>query len=103
MTSGLGKNVRSATGFLLAPDVFGRTAYPFSARPAESVRGREHAADAQTRILAATEAILGNQAGTDRTVAGDIVKGDTAREILPRETLQREILRRQILPSQGTG
>jgi broad specificity phosphatase PhoE len=53
----LHENDRSATGFL-APEEFERTADAFFARPHESVRGWERAADAQTRIVAAVERCL---------------------------------------------
>jgi broad specificity phosphatase PhoE len=46
----LGENDRSATGFL-AEDEFEATADAFFARPQESIRGWERAADAQARIV----------------------------------------------------
>jgi broad specificity phosphatase PhoE len=52
----LGENDRSATGFLPPPQ-FERMADAFFARPDESVRGWERAADAQARIVAAVQAI----------------------------------------------
>jgi broad specificity phosphatase PhoE len=52
----LGENDRSATGFLPPPQ-FERMADAFFARPHESVRGWERAADAQARIVAAVQAI----------------------------------------------
>jgi len=52
----LGENDRSATGFLPPPQ-FERMADAFFARPHESVRGWETAADAQARIVAAVQAI----------------------------------------------
>lgn len=61
----LGENDRSATGFLPPPD-FEAMADAFFARPHESIRGWERAADAQARIVAATGRIL----ATHRT--GDI-------------------------------
>ncbi|MDB5432215.1 MAG: histidine phosphatase family protein [Caulobacter sp.] len=53
----LHENDRSATGFL-APADFELTADAFFARPLESVRGWERAADAQLRIVAAVERCL---------------------------------------------
>jgi broad specificity phosphatase PhoE len=52
----LGENDRSSTGFL-PPDEFERVADEFFARPEESVRGWERAADAQARIVAAVRSI----------------------------------------------
>ncbi len=53
----LGENDRSATGYLPAAE-FEVMADTFFARPAESVRGWERAADAQARIVAAFDAVL---------------------------------------------
>jgi broad specificity phosphatase PhoE len=50
----LGENDRSATGYLPGPE-FEAVADEFFARPEESVRGWERAADAQRRIVAALE------------------------------------------------
>ena len=62
----LGENDRSATGYL--PKVeFEATADAFFARPEESVRGWERAVDAQRRIVAAIEAVLG-----DAPLTGDV-------------------------------
>jgi broad specificity phosphatase PhoE len=58
----LGENDRSSTGFLDAPE-FERVADEFFAKPRDSVRGWERAADAQTRMLQAITAI----ARTDRS------------------------------------
>ena len=52
----LGENDRSSTGFL-PPDEFERVADQFFARPDESIRGWERAADAQARIIRAVESI----------------------------------------------
>jgi broad specificity phosphatase PhoE len=51
---GLGENDRSATGYLPKME-FEAVADEFFARPEESVRGWERAADAQCRIVAAVE------------------------------------------------
>jgi broad specificity phosphatase PhoE len=51
---GLGENDRSATGYLPRAE-FEAVADAFFARPQESVRGWERAADAQARIVAAVE------------------------------------------------
>ena len=51
---GLGENDRSATGYLPGPE-FEAVADEFFARPEESVRGWERAADAQRRIVAAVQ------------------------------------------------
>ena len=53
---GLGENDRSATGFL-PPVEFEGVANAFFGRPEESVRGWERAVDAQSRIVAAVQAI----------------------------------------------
>ncbi|UFN46830.1 histidine phosphatase family protein [Roseomonas sp. OT10] len=54
---GLGENDRSATGYLPREE-FEQVADAFFARPHDSVRGWERAADAQARVLAAVEAVL---------------------------------------------
>jgi broad specificity phosphatase PhoE len=64
--AGLHENDRSATGFL-PPAEFERTANEFFAKPDESIRGWERAADAQKRVLGAFESIVATGA------AGDIV------------------------------
>jgi broad specificity phosphatase PhoE len=53
----LGENDRNATGYLPEAE-FQAMADAFFARPAESVRGWERAADAQARILAAARAVV---------------------------------------------
>ncbi len=53
----LGENDRASTGYLPGPE-FEAMADAFFARPEESVRGWERAADAQARIVAAVEAVL---------------------------------------------
>lgn len=63
----LGENDRSATGYLPRAE-FEAVADLFFARPEESVRGWERAADAQRRIIAAVEQVLAASAGC----AGDI-------------------------------
>ncbi|MGG5823687.1 histidine phosphatase family protein [Falsiroseomonas sp. HW251] len=52
----LGENDRTATGFL-PPEEFERMADAFFARPTDSVRGWERAADAQARIVGAVRAV----------------------------------------------
>ena len=52
----LGENDRSSTGYI-APPEFWQVVDEFFARPEESVRGWERAADAQARILRAVERI----------------------------------------------
>lgn len=64
---GLGENDRSATGYL-PPEEFERTADAFFARPEESVRGWERAADAQARVVAAVEEILAAHPGGDLAI-----------------------------------
>lgn len=63
----LGENDRSATGYI-APPEFWEVVAAFFARPHESVRGWERAADAQARIVGA----VGRIARGDES-AGDIV------------------------------
>jgi broad specificity phosphatase PhoE len=53
----LGENDRSATGYLPKQE-FEATADAFYARPQESVRGWERAADAQARIVRAVDQIV---------------------------------------------
>lgn len=60
----LGENDRSATGFLPPPE-FEAMADAFFARPENSVRGWERAADAQARIVAAVTRILAGHEGGD--------------------------------------
>lgn len=55
----MGENDRSATGYL-PPDRFEAAADEFFARPKESFRGWERAADAQARIVAAVDSVLGD-------------------------------------------
>jgi broad specificity phosphatase PhoE len=57
---GLGENDRTATGFL-PPAEFEKTADGFFARPEESIRGWEKAADAQRRIVRAVEGIVAGE------------------------------------------
>jgi len=59
----LGENDRAATGYLPAAE-FQRTADEFFARPHESIRGWERAADAQTRIVATLDDIARRAPGT---------------------------------------
>jgi broad specificity phosphatase PhoE len=54
----LHENDRTATGFL-PPAEFEQVADAFFAEPQQSVRGWERAADAQARVVAAVERILG--------------------------------------------
>ena len=66
---GLGENDRSATGFL-PPAEFEPVVNAFFAAPDESVRGWERAVDAQARVVAAVDAILGaHEAGDVALVA----------------------------------
>lgn len=64
----LGENDRSATGFL-PPAEFEAVADQFFARPQESVRGWERAADAQRRIVAAVERVVAAATGDVAVVA----------------------------------
>ena len=57
VVAGLGKNNRSATGYLPKAE-FEAVADEFFARPEESVRGWECAADAQRRIVDAVEHLI---------------------------------------------
>ena len=63
----LGENDRSATGYLPKQE-FEATANAFYARPEESVRGWERAADAQARIVRAADRIM-SQTPADGDVA----------------------------------
>ena len=66
----LGENDRSATGFL-AKDEFEATADAFFARPLQSIRGWEPAADAQARIVGAVDqAILQALEHVDIAIVG---------------------------------
>ncbi|PHK93969.1 histidine phosphatase family protein [Pseudoroseomonas rhizosphaerae] len=64
----LGENDRSATGYL-PPPAFEAMADAFFARPEESVRGWERAADAQARMVAAVERVLAESEGATAIVA----------------------------------
>jgi len=57
IVEGLGENNRSATGYLSKAE-FEAVADAFFARPEESVRGWERAADAQRRIVDAVEHVI---------------------------------------------
>ena len=63
------ENDRSATGFLPPPE-FEKVANEFFARPLESVRGWERAADAQARIVREAEAALARAVGGDVLLVG---------------------------------
>ena len=66
----LGENDRSATGFL-AKDEFEVTVDAFFARPAQSIRGWEPAANAQARIVSAVEqAASQTREGADIAIVG---------------------------------
>jgi broad specificity phosphatase PhoE len=67
MREDLGENDRSSTGFI-APPEFWEVVREFFGRPHESIRGWERAIDAQTRIVAAVNRILREEA-----TSGDIV------------------------------
>jgi broad specificity phosphatase PhoE len=63
------ENDRSATGFLPPPE-FEAVANEFFARPLESARGWERAADAQARIRAEVDAALADWTGGDVAFVG---------------------------------
>lgn len=65
---GLGENDRSATGYLPRAE-FEAVADQFFAQPDHSVRGWERAVDAQRRIVAAVDHVLGASAGCDGDIA----------------------------------
>jgi broad specificity phosphatase PhoE len=67
VVEGLGENNRSATGYLPKAE-FEAVADEFFARPEESVRGWERAADAQRRIVDAVEHII-SMAATEGDIA----------------------------------
>ncbi|MEP9349834.1 histidine phosphatase family protein [Xanthobacter sp. KR7-225] len=67
--AGLHENDRSATGYLPEPE-FQAVADAFFARPHESVRGWEKAADAQARIVSAVTAALAEAPGTPTLFVG---------------------------------
>ena len=66
--AGLGENDRSATGYLPKTE-FEVVADLFFAQPTVNVRGWESAADAQSRIIAAFNLVLGESAGCGADVA----------------------------------
>jgi len=71
----LGENDRSATGFL-AKDEFEVTVDAFFARPAQSIRGWEPAANAQARIVSAVEqAVSQTREGADIALVGTVARG----------------------------
>lgn len=63
------ENDRSATGFL-PPDAFETVADAFFARPFESVRGWERAADAQSRIMAESAGAIAEAMDRDVLMVG---------------------------------
>lgn len=63
------ENDRSATGFL-NPDEFEQVVDQFFNKPAQSVRGWERAIDAQARIVAEAEVIIGAHARGDLLMVG---------------------------------
>jgi broad specificity phosphatase PhoE len=67
VVEGLGENNRSATGYLPKAE-FEAVADEFFARPEESVRGWERAADAQRRIVDAVEHVI-SLAATEGDIA----------------------------------
>lgn len=92
----LGENDRSATGFL-PPAEFERTADRFFARPGESVRGWETAADAQRRIVGAVRRI--SSAQPDRRIA--LVAHGAVGSLLLSDLLRLPISRDLDQPRQG--
>jgi len=63
------ENGRTATGYLPGPE-FEQTADAFFANPDRSIRGWEFARDAQTRIVAELDAVLGTHKTGDLLVVG---------------------------------
>jgi broad specificity phosphatase PhoE len=95
----LHENDRSATGYL-PPAEFEAVADAFFARPDESVRGWERAADAQARIVGAVEAILrGDPAGGVVAIVGHGGVG----ALLMCRVLDEPIGRRRDQPGRGGG
>ncbi|NNL72984.1 MAG: histidine phosphatase family protein [Silicimonas sp.] len=92
----LGEIDRSATGFL-PPDEFERTADAFFARPSDSIRGWERAADAQARIETAVRHI----AGTHKTGDLAIVSHGAVGTLLYCALAGHAIDRRHDQPHQG--
>ena len=93
---GLGENDRSATGYL-PPVEFERAADAFFARPSESVRGWERAADAQARVVSAVDEILGVHPGGDLALVAHGAVGT----LLLCHLLGEPISRARDQPSQG--
>ena len=75
VSKALHENDRSATGFL-APEQFEAAANQFFAEPEASVQGWERAVDAQTRIVAAVEAVMAAPA-RGSALAGGTLEGST--------------------------
>ena len=65
--AGLGENDRSATGYL-PPAVFEPVVDLFFAAPDQSVRGWERAVDAQARVVAAVDEIVGRHNAGDLAI-----------------------------------
>lgn len=95
----LGKNDRSATGFL-PPDEFERVATEFFSRPTTSVRGWERAVDAQARVVAAVEQAI---SGDETTGAIAIVSHGAVGTLLCCHLTGRAIDRRWDQPPNGGG
>lgn len=92
----LGENDRSATGYL-PPAEFEAVADQFFARPGESIRGWERAADAQRRIVAAADRVAAGASGDVAIVAHGGVGG-----LLLCHLLGVPISRRYDQPGQGS-
>lgn len=94
----LGENDRSSTGFLVEKE-FQATADEFFARPDESVRGWERAADAQARIAGAIDAVA---AGETAAAIAVVTHGGVASLLLCR-LLGEPISRRNEQPGRAGG
>jgi broad specificity phosphatase PhoE len=96
----LGENDRSETGFLPGPE-FEATADAFFARPDESVRGWETAAEAQQRIVEAVDRISRSARAADGDVA--IVSHGAVGTLLLCHLRGWEIDRARDQPGEGGG
>lgn len=95
----LGENDRSSTGFL-PPAEFEALADAFFANPAESVRGWERALDAQRRIVAAVERVVGADCSTGAIA---LVSHGAVGTLLYCHLAGRPISRRWDQPANGGG